>query len=65
MVIFKQLGQFYCTPLSNFKIRIQNANQIHRLDDFDNAEQITSYLIAFCGFERDSIFIDNSCYDLT
>ena len=43
LVIYKSLGDFKITPESNFKARIQNANKITDLKDFDTVDEIIDY----------------------
>ena len=43
MVIFKQLGKFYCTELDNYNSRIKDKRKILDFSSFDTVEQIKEY----------------------
>lgn len=60
LVIYKSLGDFKITPESNFKARIQNANKITDLKDFDTVDEIIDYYKKWFHSTDDDFIIDDS-----
>ena len=60
LVIYKSLGDFKITPESNFKARIQNANKITDLKDFDTVDEIIDYYKKWFHSTEDDFIIDDS-----
>ena len=60
LVIYKSLGDFKITPESNFKARIQNANKITDLKDFDTVDEIIDYYKKGFHSTEDDFIIDDS-----
>jgi nitrogenase subunit NifH len=45
MVIYKQNNVFYVTSKVNYNARIQNSRVVHKMSDFNSADEIIDY---FC-----------------
>ena len=56
-VIYKRLGEFYITNEANYNARIQNAREIHHMQDFDSAEEIIEYLCKYCGSKPEDFIV--------
>lgn len=57
MVIYKQFGEFYVTTEANYKARIQNAQIIHNMRDFESAEEVIEYFCKYFGSKAEDFII--------
>ena len=58
-VIYKSNGIYCVTTEANYKARIQDARAIHRLKDFESAEEIIEYFCTYCGSKTEDFIIIN------
>ena len=59
IVIFKQGGTYYTTTEENYNAKIQNARAIHKMDNFNSAEEIKDYYCEYFGSKpKDFIVIE-------
>lgn len=58
-VIYKAGGIYYATTEENYKARIQNARAIHKLEDFNSAEEIIDYYCTYFGSKTEDFIIIN------
>lgn len=56
MVIYKCHGTYYVTNEENYNAVIQNAREIHKLQDFNSAEEVIEYFCKYFG-SKDEDFI--------
>lgn len=60
-VIYKSLGRFCTTPLTNFNAPVQNARLIHKLDNFNSATEVIEYYCKWFSAKEEDFIIDASC----
>lgn len=58
-VIYKQNGIYCVTTEANYTARIQNARAIHKLTDFESAEEIIEYFCTYFGSKAEDFIIIN------
>lgn len=59
MVIYKAGGSYYVTSEENYNARIQNARLIHKMQDFNSANEVIEYFCKYFGSKtEDFIIID-------
>ena len=56
-VIYKANGVYYTTSETNYKARIKNARAIHKMADFDSAEEIINYFCKYFGSKPEDFII--------
>lgn len=56
-VIYKENGVYKTTNEENYNSRIQNARQIHTMNDFESAEEIMEYYIKWFGCNREDFIV--------
>jgi hypothetical protein len=56
-VIYKSSGIYYTTTEENYKARIQNARAIHKMQDFESAEEIINYYCEYFGSKAEDFII--------
>lgn len=56
-VIYKASGIYYVTTEENYKARIQNARAIHKMQDFNSAEEIIEYYCKHFGSKAEDFII--------
>ena len=56
-VIYKSEGIYYTTTEENYKAGIQNARAIHKMQDFNSAEEIVNYYCTYCGSKTEDFII--------
>ena len=57
MVIYKSLGVLCVTTEDNYKARIQNARAIHKMEDFNSAEEVIEYFCKYFGSKAEDFII--------
>lgn len=57
IVIFKQGGVYYTTTEENYNAKIQNARVIHKMDNFNNAEEIKDYYCEYFGSKPEDFIV--------
>ena len=58
-VIYKSGGIYYTTTEENYNAKVQNARAIHKMQDFETAEEIIDYYCLFFGSSREDFIIIN------
>lgn len=56
-VIYKVDGVYYTTTEENYKARVQNARLIHKMQDFNSAEEIIEYFNTYFGSKAEDFII--------
>ena len=57
MVIYKAGGIYCVTSEENYNAQIQNARAIHKMLDFDSAEEIIEYYCTYFGSKAEDFII--------
>lgn len=57
IVIYKVDGVYYTTTEENYKARIQNAKAIHKMQEFNSAEEIIEYYCKYFGSKAEDFII--------
>ena len=57
MVIFTRYGEFYVTTEENYNARIVDARAIHKMQDFNSAEEIIEYYCKYFGSKAEDFKI--------
>ena len=57
MVIYKANGIYCVTTEENYNARIQDARAIHRMQDFNSAEEVIEYFCAYFGSKTEDFTI--------
>lgn len=58
-VIYKVNGIYYITTEANYNAAIQDARAIHKMQDFNNPEEIIDYYCTYCGSKPEDFIIIN------
>lgn len=56
-VIYKENGVYKTTTEENYNRVIQNARQIHTMQDFESAEEIIEYYIKWFGCTKEDFIV--------
>jgi hypothetical protein len=56
-VIYKAGGIYYTTTEGNYNAAIQDARAIHKMQDFNSAEEIINYYCTYCGKQPEDFII--------
>ena len=57
MVIYKTVGGYCVTSEENYNAVIQNAREIHQMQDFDSAEEVIEYFCKYFGSKAEDFII--------
>ena len=57
MVIYTAGGSYYVTNERNYNAVIQNAKEIHQMQDFDSAEEVIEYFCTYFGSKAEDFII--------
>ena len=57
MVIYTAAGSYYVTNESNYNAVIQNAKEIHKMQDFNSAEEVIEYFCTYFGSKAEDFII--------
>ena len=52
-VIFKKLDGWYMTPKTNYYAYVQNARQVHKLEDVNTIEDVYEMIDKMCKWYND------------
>jgi hypothetical protein len=58
-VIYKVGGIYHTTTEANYKARISNARLVHKMQDFNSAEEIIEYFCKYFGSKTEDFIIIN------
>lgn len=58
-VIYQAEGIYYTTTEENYAAGIQNARAIHKMQDFNSAEEIINYFCKYFGSKTEDFIILN------
>ena len=56
-VIYKSGGIYHITTKDNYEAKIQNARAIHKMQDFNSAEEIIEYYCTYFGNKAEDFII--------
>lgn len=57
LIIYKVEGIYYVTTEENYWATIQNTRGIHKMQDFNSAEEIIEYFGTYCGNKPEEFII--------
>ena len=57
MVIYKAHGTYYVTTEENYNARVQNARAIHKMQDFNSANEVIEYFCTHFGSKAEDFII--------
>ena len=58
-VIYKVAGIYHATTEANYHARIQNARLIHKMQDFNSAQEIVDYYCAYFNSQPQDFIVIN------